>query len=140
MGEKLQFTSAEFEKAFTTGSSPAIDCEFCSRTHYALQSRDFEEGELEELLIKTQKDLGKYIGWNYTGIDWGHINGKQYVAGCPCNEGKQFEEFLLRHKYQIAEFFKLWADQQSEIAESAKRVASDTANVTDFKMKGDDAE
>jgi len=109
------------------GALCSILCEFCNRVHFVGNGYgDYEEGELECLRASAAKEPSKYIEHNdYDSIDWGYINGKQIVWGCPCNSARQYEQWIWSHRYAIAKYLKLRAEEAQMDAKFAQEVADD---------------
>ena len=120
MGEetKLVEPTEEFEVAFRQLASLVVQCEFCERTNFAIEpGRGFyDEGELDDLLDKECAAPDLYNGQPYCSIDWGYLNGKQFVAGCPCNLARPYEDFIWQHRDQIAKYFQLRAEKEHKEA------------------------
>jgi len=105
-------TSDEFLSALLSGSGILVDCEFCKRTHFFNDSvQDFEEGELEDLLEKTQKNPDKYIPHS-DFIEYGRLDGKDYVLDCPCNSAAKYEDLFWNSRSIISAYFKARANKQ----------------------------
>lgn len=113
------------------GALCSILCEFCNRVHFVGNGYgDYEDGELEDLRANAQKNPGKYIEHNdYDSIDWGYINGKQIVWGCPCNSARQFESWIWSHRYAIAKYLRLRAEEAALDAKFAQEVADDANKI-----------
>jgi hypothetical protein len=127
--------SEEFMRAVCgRGALCDVDCEHCGRTHFVGTGYgDYEDGELEGLRANAQKHPGKYIEHNdYDSIDWGYINGKQIVWGCPCNSARQFESWIWNHRYAIAKYLKLRAEGLQLDAKFAQEVAEDASKIEEI--------
>jgi hypothetical protein len=112
--------SDEFVRAFMHSGSIVIDCELCGRTHFGTRSPGFfDEGELDRLMKKAEADPIQYVADNTAdSISWGTINGKQAVAGCPCNVLTNYERFIWNHRFAIASFLSA---KSSKRFDDAKR-------------------
>ena len=118
--KKLKPPSEEFLQAVQHAGSLVISCEFCDRTYFATWcENDYDdEEELEELREQAKKEPDKYIEWgDVSSISWGTVDGKQYVLDCPCNGARKYEDWILRHRWIIAEYFKSRATKLKEEAE-----------------------
>ncbi len=102
---KLPAPSKEFMRAVVDESSIVIDCEFCDRTHFIGDGADYDEGEFENLIKKSELEPEKYIFHNLSSISWGRLGGKQVVEGCPCNEASKYEQLFWDSRYVIADYF-----------------------------------
>ncbi len=102
----MKKTSEHFNRAIISSSSISIDCPFCGRVHYASFNNEgnFEEGELEDLRKKAKKEPKKYIEHDYSSIEWGYLDGKQYVVDCECNGARRYEDFIWNHRYLILNY------------------------------------
>ena len=78
---------------------------------------DWEEGELEKLQQKAKDDPEHYIGHNYS-IGTIEIDGIEIVYGCTCNLARKYEDFILEHAGQIAEYLNKRAVMLREKADS----------------------
>jgi hypothetical protein len=127
--------SEEFDEAVRYGGALcSIVCEYCGRVHFkSLDTGDFEEGELEELLEKSRKEPDKYIDWGSITIGWGHIGGKQYVVGCKCNGVEKLEKFVWSHRFLIIKYYiekaKKKKKEFEEFAESLQRLMPEAEHV-----------
>ena len=63
---------------------------------------DWEEGELESLLEKSIADPDKYKESGPVGTI--SINGIEIVWGCSCDLAARYENFIISHASQIAEY------------------------------------
>lgn len=118
--------SNDFESAFTDSGSIVVECEFCGRTHFCNRedAGDFEPGELERLREAQRESPGKVMGWDCTSIGAVEIDGKRAAQCCPCRKIRRYEDWIWRHRTQIAEY--LQARVQAELAEAkadAERLA-----------------
>lgn len=119
--------SDTFKRAVCHSVSIVVECEHCSRNYFdSEQAECFEEGELEELLLKAENKPDKYIDTDST--HWGHIDGKQAVVNCCCNVLRKYENFIWDHRYIISDYLK---DRIRENHESAKR---DLDNIGKLKV------
>lgn len=100
--------SKEFEDSIRHAGSLVTTCEFCGRTYFCTwEHGDYEKGELEELRTLAKKEPNKYIEiTDANAQSWGYIDGKQFVIGCPCNSARKYEDWILEHRYLIADYFK----------------------------------
>ena len=113
-----------FEGCVNTSASLRVTCELCGREHFG-HGGDYDEGELESLLEKQKSDPDKYREHD-DFVQYGYIQGKQAVIGCPCNGLYRFEKWILNHKYMIMEFLSGYAKEQFEEADNLHKMAFDT--------------
>ena len=96
--------SKEFLSALVSTGSCVETCDFCDRTFFFPEGHyDWDEGELERLKKNAKRNPDKYIevgGW----ISSGHIDGKCFVEGCPCNAVVRYESWLWSTRYLIQSF------------------------------------
>lgn len=113
------------------GALCSILCEHCGRVHFVGDGHgDYEDGELEDLRASAQKEPGKYIEHNdYDTIDWGFIAGKQIVYGCPCNSARRYEQWIWSHRYIIAKYLRLMAEEAEIDAKLAREVADEAGMI-----------
>jgi hypothetical protein len=124
--------SDEFMRAVCGhGALCSVECEHCERVHFVGTGYgDYEDGELEDLRTNAQKTPGKYIEHNdYDSIDWGYIDGKQVVWGCPCNSARRYEQWIWGHRYAIAKYLRLRAEDVEMDARLAREVADDANKI-----------
>lgn len=80
---------------------------------------DWEDGELEDLQQKAKEDPE-----HYTGIDCAvgtmSIGGIEIVYGCSCDLAQKYEDFILNHAEQIAEYLNKRSEALSEQAKAIK--------------------
>lgn len=107
--------SEEFVDTVTGGGGIVADCDFCGRTLFEDFERagDWEEGELEGLREKAEKEPDKYVGFDHQ-VRTGYIDGKQVVTNCPCHGLTQYESFIWQHRQIISEY----------ITKKAQKIAS----------------
>ncbi len=102
-----------------TGTYCQTWCEWCDRTHFLDAPDyhgDYEEGELEELHKKNEKDPDKYIvHYKCDAIGHGEFLGKQIVHGCPCNEKslQGYVDHYWSHRRILAAFLKAKAKAEA---------------------------
>lgn len=68
MSEETPTPSEEFLEALHTRTSAVIDCEFCDRTYFVEEDNDWEEGELEGLRKRSEKEHRCIELWE--GVYW----------------------------------------------------------------------
>lgn len=107
-----------FERSFTGGGGINMDCGFCGRHHFEDDEHagDWEEGELERLRDMAGLMPDKYVA-HQDGVMYSNVNGNTYVRGCPCNACVPYEEFIWRHRQQIAEYLKARSDEIWRVAQ-----------------------
>lgn len=94
-----------FEKIFDSHTGGCRRECVCGRTHFDISSNgwDWNKGELEELQDKAKKDSDRYVTQDGS-VGTMAINDVEIVYGCPCNNAKDYENFILRHADQIKEY------------------------------------
>ena len=104
-----------FEEVFNSRVGGCVrDCA-CGQTYYDdYNDYDWEPGELENL-----KENSNAIPFDYS-ISTMSINNEEIVIGCDCGRAKKYEEFILRHAEQLAEYLNKKAEALKEKAESIK--------------------
>lgn len=106
---------------FHRQASLVVDCEACGRTHFCGNSvvEGYEEGELENLDRKQEKEPERYIcSDDGDMISWALYNGKQFVFLCPCNYARALEDLLWKNSSRIMSYFVARAQEE---ADEAKR-------------------
>lgn len=106
MSDKPEEPSEEFQLAFTGGGTIAATCGFCGTTYFATYANEgcFENGELEELRMKAEKEPKRYVECDYSSVSIGWIDGKQYVADCCCNHARKYEDWIWGLRYQLTSY------------------------------------
>lgn len=97
--------SEEFENAFGGYGTVCIDCGFCGRTNFDYNGEHMEEGELEELLAKQEKNPRGYHGHDGR-VSYGHISGIAYVHRCPCNEARRYEKSFWINRRGVMDYLR----------------------------------
>jgi len=116
--------SYEFIDAVVNGCAIVIDCELCGRVHFATwdENAGWEEGELEDLRAKAEKDPDRYIeDATCSSISYGWLNGKQVVDGCPCNRARKIEDWIWSHRDIISKYLKSRIMKMKRQAEMEER-------------------
>jgi hypothetical protein len=103
-------------------------CEHCGRVHYDSTGEFMEEGELEGLNLKAEKEPEKYIGHDGS-ICIGDLMGKQIVVDCPCNFLGWFEATIWINRELISEYLIKKSEEKLKEAEKMMDSASKTAIV-----------
>lgn len=99
-----------FERGFAENSSGCIrECECGRVTFNPSGGWTWEKGELEELFAKQDADPDKYRSVNHS-VGSMTIDDKEYVLGCPCNAGRQTEDFIIKHARQVAKYLNARAE------------------------------
>ncbi len=100
----------EFLRSFISGGTIAADCDFCGRTIYVdggLYSFG-EPGELQEAIKNCRENPDKFLMWyGDVSLEIGHLDGRQFVVGCPCNKVTPYERFIWNYRWQIADYLRL---------------------------------
>jgi hypothetical protein len=109
--------SKEFLEAFREGSAGmVVECDFCGRVYFATDDGgDFEEGELEDLRARAEKEPDKCIevsGFATRII----VNGKYYAEGCKCNLIRPYEDFIWLHRRGILAYIKARSEKRLKAA------------------------
>jgi len=119
--------SEEFYSAVISAGSLVISCEFCGKTYFATENENmYEEGELEELRENAKKKPEKYVeDTSRDTINWGILNGKQFVYECCEEEIVKFEQFIWNHRFVITKYLhsksdKLKAEAKMEVENANK--------------------
>lgn len=90
----------------------------CGRVHFvsAPGHGDYEEGELEELKAKAEKEPDKYIEeWEHDTIDEITIDGKSFVAHCKCEGWRKYSKWIDRHAEQITKYLgDFWIEKAKD--------------------------
>jgi len=131
--KKLKKPSQEFEEAITHGNSIEIYCELCGITHVGsdgnVLSDNFGEEEFKKFKEKMAKNPEKYIHHPETDyVQWGTIDGKQAVIGCPCNKLSLYETLFWDSRHIISEYFSSRAKNELESAEANMSLAVKVKN------------
>ena len=96
------------------GTCTSILCK-CGRVHFTSGPGcgDYEDGELEELQGKAEKDPDRYVEDPLFGrIDWLPWNGEQLVLGCPCGKAQGIAEGIEGIAEELAAYLKLYFEDR----------------------------
>lgn len=111
--------SEEFLRCITDSGSIVTECDFCGRTHFADSERagDWSCGELVRLRENAAKEPDKYIGdATVDSVSTGHLDGKRFVRGCPCNSARRYEDFIWNNARWIADYLRRRSETEFEEA------------------------
>ncbi len=116
--EILPEPSEDFLDAFSGGSAGMIvDCDFCGRVYFSTNDNgDYEEGELEDLRAKAEKDPDGYIEVDYF-TSRVEVDGKTYAYGCKCNKVRRYEDWIWHNREAIVKFLKAKTEKRFKAAE-----------------------
>jgi hypothetical protein len=107
-----------FSNIFDSGCGGCIRTCECGITYfYGCHHWDFEEGELEELQQKAKDDPDHYVEQDCS-IGTLEIGGIQIVYDCSCDLARKYENFILDHAGQLAEYLNRRGAILREKAES----------------------
>ena len=94
-------------------------CE-CGITHFDVYNiHDYEDGELEELQRNAQKDPEHYIAHDHS-LGTMEIGGIEIVYDCSCDLAKKYENFIIGHDVQLAEYLNKRAAMLREKAKATE--------------------
>lgn len=93
----------DFLSVLDGGGGVSIDCSFCERTHYAVDSNDFEEGEYDRYEELRAKNPEGYIPVHGSSVHYRILDGMCYPDECPCNGITKYERFMWNHR-------QIWAN------------------------------
>ena len=101
------------------GGAPALTCS-CGRTHVAVSSPDFDEGELQRYEASARENPKSYVlHGGCDSVSEHTINGQCIVDECECGTMAKFEAFVLRERELILGYYKA----------VAARAAGDAASI-----------
>jgi hypothetical protein len=97
--------SADFERAFSYRCGGLVRECACGRTTFIDDESEsgWYEGELKTLQTEAERHPDQYIGVSYTPSTM-TINNREYVMGCPCHAGSQWEKWIEHHALQLADY------------------------------------
>lgn len=87
---------------------------------------DWEDGELENLIEQNKKDPDRYIEHD-SNPNWGYLDGKPYVADCPCNSASTYESLFWKSRYLIRDYFKARSEEQQRHANKDSKLAREVS-------------
>lgn len=108
--------SREFYSAFCHSGSLVITCNYCDRTYFG-RGGDYEDGELEELQAKAEKEPDKYRE-REDFTSYFNFNGRQCVFDCPCGASERIEALIWNNRHDIAEYLN--ARAKLELADATR--------------------
>ena len=138
--------SEDFLEAFREGTSGmVVQCDFCGRTYFATDdSGDYEEGELEDLRARAEKEPDKYVEVGYF-TERISVEGKIYALGCKCHLVRRHEDWIWRHRRGILSYIKAKSERRlkaakedadaTEAALTAALLAEETAREERFLLR-----
>ena len=104
MSTPLQAPSEDFEQAFSDHVAGCRRTCACGRECFDVENDyDWEEGELEGLKKLADERPRQAVALPY-GCETMTINGREYVIGCPCNQARNYEDFIIAHARQLADY------------------------------------
>lgn len=107
-----------FEDIFDSRSGCLIETCTCGITWFNKHDYNFyDKGEFEKLLEQEIKNPNKFIGVDHS-VGTILINGTQIVIGCKCDNAYKWEQFIIKHDEQIAEYLNKRAKLLREKAKS----------------------
>lgn len=93
-----------FEKVFDSDCGGCVRMCMCGITHFdTYNDNDWEEGELEDLMVKEANDPAIFMGHD-RAIGTMEVDGKDIVYGCTCDSARRYENFITQHAGQIATY------------------------------------
>lgn len=109
--------SGVFEKAFDSHCGGCVRTCSCGRTHFdSVNFYDWDERELDQLLLKAKAEPDSFIAHDHS-IGTMEIGGKEIVIDCPCDLAWKYEEFIIAHAVQLANYLRLRAIELRERAD-----------------------
>ena len=117
--------SETFVAALVDSGSLIVTCDFCDRTHFATGDESlYEPSELADLRKDAARDPDGYVEHGTVdSVSNGVVDGRTFVADCPCNAARRFEDGFWANRYLIASYFELRAADAKGDAERQARVA-----------------
>ena len=108
----------DFIRAFDSGIGTCRAICECGIVHFdeVQQHYDWEEGELEELQEFAKYNPEAYVAHDHS-IGFIEIDNKQVVIDCSCNTVDKYEDFILNHVVQIAEYLNRRAKYMRQTAD-----------------------
>lgn len=111
-----------FSNVFDSSCGGCIRTCECGITYFdGYNIYDWEEGELEKLQQKAKEDPELYVERGCS-IGTLEIGGSQIVYGCSCDLARKYENFILNHAEQLAEYLNRLAVILREKAESIEDI------------------
>jgi hypothetical protein len=93
-----------FDRVFGSGGGGCRGECFCGREYFNPDGGwDWGEGELENLRALAEENPAKYFEVDYT-VGTMYIDGKTIIYGCSCDIARRYEQFIINHDEQIAQY------------------------------------
>ena len=96
-----------FLSCFSRGGHYVADCSMCGRTHFAADAGDCIDVIWFQRIAESAPN--RYVEHkgcdSVTVVD---INGATFVEGCPCNNARRFEAFVLNEYRAILDFLRAY--------------------------------
>ncbi|HEA66888.1 hypothetical protein LCGC14_2307170 [marine sediment metagenome] len=118
----MEQCSELFERVFDSGYGGIVRVCDCGITHFSDQDCDincYDEGELEKFQENQKKAPNSFLGWDRS-IGTMEIGGMEIVWGCSCDIARKYEDFILSHARQLAEYLNETAKMLKEKSDSIK--------------------
>lgn len=111
-----QKPSEWIEDVVCSSGTPVQECGHCGRVNYNASGEYMDEGELEELEAKTQKNPDDFHPQGGE-IRWGFVTGIATVIGCPCNFLTYWENIIWLERRNISQYLNKRASAQMKSAQ-----------------------
>lgn len=99
--------SREFLESAQLSGHCVVSCDGCDREYFAADGQyDWYDGELEDLIKKSEEDPDKYIASEYDSIKTIHINGQQLVVDCKCGTIEKIEKGVWSNRDWIMKYIQ----------------------------------
>lgn len=111
-----------FVKSLMGGGSHNINCGFCGREHYCVDSDSIYEDDLEEYRKNAQEEHKKdpegiVIHYDTDFVETKDLNGMTFVVDCPCNGLSLYEKFIWADRNSIRRYLGERVRRELEFAE-----------------------
>lgn len=131
--QEFEPPSEDFTDAFITGGCAIAEC-YCGITHFNPSTcADYEEEEFRELLKLAKAEPEKFIesDWESSTIE---IDGKYFVADCPCNLLRRYEDWIWMHRHQIIRYLDKRSGRELTSAEIERDELERARNLANLGM------
>ncbi len=128
--EQYTDQQARIDDAFGFGGTLcSVLCTDCDRTYFVTSPGhgDYEEGEIEDLRERAEREPDKYIEVS----DFDSVSfmihpgtGKQIVTGCICDPTRGLSEWIESHAQQLTKYLWLYWESRRKKAERENREAA----------------
>lgn len=129
--------SIEFTGILNGGGGPQVECGFCGREHYAIDSHlltnhIMDEDEIDRYLASINHQAATspddvILHYDVTYVDYSEIDGQPIVDDCKCNGLRRYENFFWNNR-------NIFKDYMMHRKLRAQAEVDDIGNIENYKV------